>query len=300
MDFLLNFAIFKMLFTKNTVMQNFPKLLPAFILSAVFFTACNNSSSDSQATSADSAAKETAYKEENITYTGDSTTMDGYVVYDQSSDKKRPAVLVVHEWWGLNDYSKMRARDLAKLGYVAFAIDIYGNGKTADNPDSAQKYAMPFYENPQKTKARIDAAIAKIKTYPQVDGSNIAAIGYCFGGGVLLNTVRLGDELKGIVSFHGSLNGTPANKDLLKSKILVCHGAVDPFVPQKEVDQFKKQMDSIGASYTFKAYDSAVHAFTNPNATAMGEKFKIPIKYNGPADTASWNDMKTFFGDLFK
>ncbi len=282
-------------------MQKFQQLIPVLLLSASFFTACNSGSSDSQATNTDTiTAKEPAYKEENITYTGDSTTMDGYVVYDEGSDKKRPAVLVVHEWWGLNDYPKMRARELAKLGYVAFAIDIYGNGKTADNPDSAGKFAMPFYQNPQKTKARIDAAIAKIKTYPQVDAANIAAIGYCFGGGILLNTVRLGDELKGIVSFHGTLNGTPANKDLLKSKILVCHGAIDPFVPQKEVDQFKKQMDSIGASYTFKAYDSAVHAFTNPAATAIGEKFKIPIKYNGAADTASWNDMKTFFADLFR
>jgi len=282
-------------------MQKFQKIIPVLLLSASFFTACNSGSSDSQSANADSTGlKEPAYKEENITYEGDSTSMNGYVVYDESSDKKRPAVLVVHEWWGLNDYPKMRARELAKLGYVAFAIDIYGNGKTADNPDSAGKYAMPFYQSPQKTKARIDAAIAKIKTYPRVDASNIAAVGYCFGGGVLLNTVRLGDELKGVVSFHGILNGTPVNKDLLKSKILVCHGAVDPFVPQKEVDQFKKQMDSIGASYTFKAYDSAVHAFTNPNATAMGEKFKLPIKYNGAADTASWNDMKTFFADLFK
>jgi dienelactone hydrolase len=281
-------------------MQTFQKIIPALIFAGIFFTACNNESSTAKNSENDSMAKEPSFKEENITYTGDSITMNGYVVYDESSDKKRPAVLVVHEWWGLNDYPKMRARELAKLGYVAFAIDVYGNGKTADNPDSAGKYAMPFYQDPQKTKVRIDAAIAKIKTYAQVDAANIAAVGYCFGGGVLLNTVRLGDELKGVVSFHGSLNGTPVNKDLLKSKILVCHGAVDPFVPQKEVDQFKKQMDSIGASYTFKAYDSAVHAFTNPNATAMGEKFKIPIKYNAAADSASWNDMKIFFGDLFK
>ena len=128
----------------------------------------------------------------------------------------------------------------------------------------------------------------------------MAAIGYCFGGGVLLNTVRLGDELKGVVSFHGSLVGTPANKDLLKSRILVCHGGADPFVPQKEVDQFKKQMDSINAPYTFKVYEGATHAFTNPDATRLGEKFKLPIAYNAAADTASWKDMKEFFGTLFK
>jgi dienelactone hydrolase len=201
----------------------------------------------------------------------------------------------------MNDYPKMRARELAKLGYVAMAIDMYGNGLQADNPDSAGKYAMPFYQNPVMAKNRLEAAIEKLKSYPQVDPSNIAAIGYCFGGGVLLNTVRLGEpQLKGVVSFHGSLLGTPPVKELLQSKILVCHGGVDPFVPATELAQFKKQMDSIGANYSVKVYDSALHAFTNPNATMVGEKFKIPIAYNAAADTASWNDMKDFFSGLFK
>jgi dienelactone hydrolase len=127
----------------------------------------------------------------------------------------------------------------------------------------------------------------------------VAAVGYCFGGGVLLNTVRLGDDLKGVVSFHGSLLGTPADKNLLRSKILVCHGMADPFVPAAEAGQFIKQMDSIGAAYTFKGYDSATHAFTNPDATAMGQKFKLPIRYNAAADSASWNDMKVFLSGLF-
>ncbi|MES1218469.1 MAG: dienelactone hydrolase family protein [Bacteroidota bacterium] len=283
-------------------MQSLKKIIPSLTLVISFFTACNNDSSTSQnsATMTDTTAKEPKWKEENITYNGDSATLDGFVVYDENNTAKRPAVLVVPEWWGLNDYPKFRARELAKLGYVAMAVDIYGNGKIADNPDSAKKYSAAFYADPQKAKARVDAAIAKIKTYSQVDASNIAAVGYCFGGGVLLNTARLGDELKGVVSFHGSLIGTPANKDLLKTKILVCQGGADPFVPQKDQDLFKKQMDSIGANYTFKVYEGATHAFTNPNATAMGEKFKMPIAYNAAADTASWQDMKTFFGTLFK
>lgn len=284
-------------------MQKTKLFLPALCIAVIFFTACNNSSdtaSQIKTDSTSSTSKELKMKEENVTYTGDSTTMNGFVVYNENDAAKRPAVLVVPEWWGLVEYAKFRARELAKLGYIAMAVDVYGNGKTADNPDSANKFAMPFYQNPMKAKARIDAAIDKIKTYSQTDPSNIAAVGYCFGGGILLNTVRLGDELKGVVSFHGSLIGTPAKKDLLKSKILVCHGAADPFVPKKDVDLFKKQMDSIGAVYTFKEYAGAVHAFTNPNATEMGKKFKIPIAYNGAADTASWADMKTFFGELFK
>lgn len=277
--------------------MSYNKFLTLF-LAATVFIACNNETKEEKsAAEANTAPK---WKEENITYTGDSISMNGYVVYDENNTAKRPAVLVVHEWWGMNDYSKRRARELAALGYVAMAIDVYGEGKTADNPDSASKYAMPFYYDPAKTKRRIDAAIAKIKTYSQIDTANIAAIGYCFGGGVLLNTARLGDELKAVVSFHGSLLGTPAVKDLLKTEILVCHGGADPFVPQKEVDQFKKQMDSIGAKYTFKVYENSTHAFTNPDATAMGKKFNIPIAYNAAADSASWKDMREFFERVLK
>ncbi len=254
-------------------------------------TACNNAA-DKEPTP--------ELSEEHILYSGDSTTMSGFVVYNKKDTARRPAILVVPEWWGMNEYAKMRARKLAELGYIAMAVDVYGNGKTADNPDSAEALATPFYQNPEKAKLRVDAAIARLKQYPQTDATRIGAVGYCFGGGVLLNTVRLGDELKGIVSFHGSLTGTPARKELLTARILVCHGGADPFVPRDEVNLFKKQMDSIGAPYTFKVYDSATHAFSNPDATATGEQFKLPIRYNAKADTASWNDMRIFFKELFK
>jgi dienelactone hydrolase len=153
--------------------------------------------------------------------------------------------------------------------------------------------------NPMKAKIRIDSAIARLRKFDNVDAGNIGAIGYCFGGGVLLNTVRLGDDLKGVVSFHGTLIGTPARKDLLKTKILVCHGNADKFVSPADVARFKKQMDSIGATYTFIGYDSATHAFTNPASTATGEKFHMPIGYNAKADSASWDAMKTFFVGVF-
>lgn len=269
----------------------------------ILLAACNNEST-SDKTNQQPEAKQTTpqpgIKEENITYTGDSITMNGFVAYDTGTTAKRPAVLIIHEWWGLNDYPKMRARELAKLGYIAFAMDMYGNGQTVDNPDAAGKMAMPFYTNPQKAKARIDAAIAALKKLNETDTGKIAVIGYCFGGGMALNAARLGENIKGVVSFHGSLVGTPANKDLLKAKILVCHGADDPFVKKEEVARFKKQMDSIKADYTFKAYPGALHAFTNPNATEAGKKFKIPIAYNAAADTASWKDMQLFFNTIFR
>lgn len=267
-----------------------PVLLPVF---AILLTSCNNDKKK------EAEMKEPKLKEENINYMIDSLKMDGYVVYDENIEGSRPGVLVIHEWWGFNDYAKMRARELAKLGYTAMAIDMYGNGQKGNNPDEAGKLATPFYQDPQMAKKHFDAALEKFKTYSQVDINNIAAMGYCFGGGLVLNLARMGEDLKGVVSFHGSLVGTAANKDLLKAKILVCHGNDDKFVPETEVTQFKHQMDSIGASYIFKGYDGATHAFTNPNATELGQKFNIPIAYNAAADTASWNEMKVFLNNIF-
>ena len=279
--------------------MNLTRQILGSLFMASLFAACNNSSDQKTAATPGNAADSAGIKEETISFAADGANLRAFVVYDDSVKGRRPAVIVVPEWWGLNDYPKMRARMLAKLGYVAMALDVYGDGKVADNPDSAGAWAMPFYAHPEKGKTRVDAAIAKLKTYDNVDTTEIGAIGYCFGGGVLLNTVRLGDELKGVVSFHGSLPGTPARKDLLRTKILVCHGNADKFVTPDMVAEFKKQMDSIGADYRFIGYDSATHAFTNPASTENGKKFKMPIAYNGKADTASWGAMKDFFAGVF-
>ncbi|MDP4238342.1 MAG: dienelactone hydrolase family protein [Bacteroidota bacterium] len=237
-------------------------------------------------------------KEETVTYTVGGTVFRGFIAYDENRKGKRPAVLVVPEWWGLNDYPKMRARKLAELGYIALAVDMFGDGKIAVTPTEAQTYTAPFYSNPQLSKVRLDAAIDKIKEYKQTDPANIFAIGYCFGGSVVLNSAKLGSNLKGVVSFHGGLKGVPADKDLLKARILVCHGASDKFVPESDVTAFRHQLDSIGAIYTFIAYPNATHAFTNPASTETGRKFNMPIKYNKQADQDSWNDMKKFFASI--
>lgn len=269
------------------------------LAASVFFISCNNSGSSADGSRQDSSAASVQLKEDNITYPGDNITMNGYVVYDEANKDKRPAVLVVHEWWGMNDYSKSRARQLAELGYVAMAVDMYGNGQTASDPDAAMKLAGPFYQDPQLTKTRLDAALAKLKTYPQVDTNNIAAIGYCYGGYVVLNAAKLGEPLKGVVSFHGNLGGVKPDKNLLKAKVLVLHGEADPIVKQDEVAQFRKQMDSIGADYTFKSYPNAKHAFTNPAADSVENKFHIGVGYNADADKQSWQDMKDFLQRIF-
>ncbi len=267
----------------------------AIVTAAFFLFSCNTSDKNKEAD-----MKEPRLKEENIVYTADNVAMNGYVVYDENIDGPRPGVLVVHEWWGQNDYTRRRAKELAALGYIAFAVDFYGNGIQADNPDAAGKLATPFYQNPQLARQRFDAALEKLKAYPQADANNIGAIGYCFGGTQVLNMAKLGDDLKAVVSFHGGLQTVPADKDLLKAEILVCHGAADPFVPQEQVDEFRKGLDSIGAKYIFKAYEGATHAFSNPDATENGKKFNLPIAYNAAADTASWNEMKIFFERVFK
>lgn len=277
---------------------NFRRRLPGVLVLAIVFGSCNNHPPATVAT-APAATDTSGLKVETISFRSDSADLHGYVVYDDSTGGRRPAVIVLPEWWGLNDYPKKRARMLARLGYVAMALDLYGDGKVAENPDSAKVYSAPFYADPMKAKRRIDSAIAKLKTYDNVDTADIGAIGYCFGGGVLLNTVRLGDDLKGIVSFHGSLLGTPAVKGRLHTKILVCQGNADKFVTPDMVAEFRKQMDSIGAPYTFIGYDGATHAFTNPEADMYARKFHMPIAYNAKADTASWNAMKDFFKGVF-
>ncbi len=272
----------------------------SIIAAGIMLTACNNQPATNEPKAAPTDTSAQKIKEENVSYIGGDSTMNSFIAYDETTDKKRPGILILPEWWGLNEYTKSRARQLAALGYIAMAVDLYGYGKTADTPDSAQKLSEPFYKDPHISKTRFDAALEKLKTYPQTDTRNIAAIGYCFGGAQVLNVAREGADIKGVVSFHGNLVGVPPRKDMLKAKVLVCHGEADQFVKPAEVAMFTRQMDSIGADYTLKTYAGATHAFTNPSATAVGQQFKLPIAYNAAADSASWKEMQVFFNKLFK
>jgi dienelactone hydrolase len=246
------------------------------------------------------AQKKLNIKTESLSYTIGDEKFLSYVAYNDKTAEKRPVVLVVHEWWGMNDYVKRRACQLAALGYLAIAVDLYGEGKIANNVEEAVGFSTLFYKDPTLAKSHFDAALDQIKLNKLADTNKIAAIGYCFGGSMVLNFAKMGENLKGIVSFHGGLAGVPPTKDLLKSEILVCHGADDKFVSAEEVTNFKKELDGVNAIYTFKEYPNATHAFSNPDATDMGKKFSIPIAYNEAADKASWNEMKTFLKRIFK
>ncbi len=271
-----------------------------FALICISLAACNNIKEKNMENNQQQAAMQSpAIKTALVNYQDGSLTMNGFVAYDSAKEGKRPVVLVVHEWWGLNEYVKGRVDQLAALGYLAMAVDMYGQGNIANDPQQAIALSTPLYENPQMAKARFDAALQKIKTFPQADTNKIAAIGYCFGGTQVLNMALMGENLSGVVSFHGGLETVAPEKDKLKAKILICHGEADSFVPASMVATFRKGLDSIGAQYIFKSYPDAQHAFTNPASTMNGKKFNLPISYNAAADTASWTEMRLFLEDLF-
>jgi dienelactone hydrolase len=236
-----------------------------------------------------------------VEYSAQDVTMKGYLAYDSNRQGKRPGVLVVHEWWGLNDYARMRARMLAELGYTALAVDMYGGGKQAMHPDDAGKFSSEVMKNFDAGKARFLAAMDFLKHQPTVDPARIAAIGYCFGGGVVLNMARQGVDLRGVASFHGSLTAVrPAQPGSIKAKILVLHGADDKFITAQQIDAFKQEMTAAGADFKFISYPGAVHSFTSREADELGKKFNMPIAYNAAADRESWDELKAFLSGIFK
>ncbi|HEX9802799.1 MAG TPA: dienelactone hydrolase family protein [Gammaproteobacteria bacterium] len=237
---------------------------------------------------------------EELSYESGGTTFTGYLAYDDGLTGKRPGVLVVHEWWGHNDYVRERARMLAQLGYTALALDMYGEGKVAQHPDDAGKFAGAVRSNMAEAEARFRAALALLRNHATVDGGKVAAIGYCFGGGVVLEMARRGLDLPGVVSFHGSLGtDSPAEKGDILARILVLNGADDPYVPAEQVAAFKAEMDAAGADYRLISYPGAVHAFTNPQADDFGKRFDMPLAYNAEADRQSWAEMQRFFTRIF-
>jgi dienelactone hydrolase len=236
-----------------------------------------------------------------VTYSHNGTTLKGYLAYDASSNTKRPGVLVVHEWWGHNEYARERARQLAGLGYVALAVDMYGDGRQASHPADAGKFASEVMSNMEVMQGRMLAAKEYLLSVDVTNPQKIAAIGYCFGGGVVLNAARMGMNLRGVVSFHGSLGtASPAQYGTVIAKVLVLNGADDPLTSPEQIDAFKKEMSDAGVDYTFISYPGAVHAFTNPEADSLGKKFSLPLAYNKEADQQSWEQMKQFLQKIFQ
>lgn len=236
-----------------------------------------------------------------VEYKAGDTVLKGYMAWDDANTKPHPGVLVVHEWWGHNDYSRKRAEMLAGLGYTALALDMYGDGKQASHPEDAKKFAGAVRQNMDVAEARFNAALDILKQQPNVDGAHLAAIGYCFGGGVVLAMARRGLDIDAVASFHGSLGTqSPAQPGTIKTRIAVFNGAADPMSKPEQVTSFKEEMDKAGADYLLVDYPATMHAFTNPEADELGAKFGLPLKYNAEADKDSWAQMQTFLKESFE
>jgi len=236
---------------------------------------------------------------EEVSYSTGDTEMKGYIAYNEADTVKRPGILVVHEWWGHNDYVRERAEMLAELGFVALAVDMYGDGKKAAHPEDAKKFSGMVMQNMDMAEDRFSEAIAVLKNHPVVDDSEISAVGYCFGGSLILALANKGMDLDGVAAFHSGVQLPVPPSEILQAKMLVQNGADDPFVSKESVSQFKMQMDALNKEYEYIAYPGAVHAYTNPGADSLGQKFELPLAYNKEADKKSWEEMKDFFGGIY-
>lgn len=238
-----------------------------------------------------------AIKTETVSYDYGGTTLKGYLAYDDATSQKRPGVLVLHEWWGLDGYAKKRAEQLAGMGYVAFAADMYGNGKVVDHPDDARKMATAVRTNTEAWLGRAQAGLGVLAKNDKVDPGKLAAIGYCFGGSTALLLAYSGADLGAVVTFHAALpSPTSEQAKAIRAKVVVNTGADDPFIPKEAINKFRAALDAAKVNYQFVSYPGAVHSFTVPGA----DNHKIPgMAYNAAADQKSWALMKETFDRTF-
>jgi len=271
---------------------------PLLLVLGILLFACANKSSEYNEESKEVDAPNIIGTE--VSYSTDSTEMKGYIVYDESIKGERPGVLVVHEWWGHNEYTRERANMLAELGYTALAIDMYGDGKQAAHPEDAGKFSSQVMSNMDESNARFLKAMETLQNHPSVNADKIAAIGYCFGGSVVLTMANAGYDLDAVAAFHSGVQvPVKPNSETLKAKILVCNGADDPFISPESVEQFKADMDAAGADYKYISYEGVVHSFTNKGADELGKKFDLPLAYNEEADNASWLELQKLLKSVF-
>jgi dienelactone hydrolase len=235
-----------------------------------------------------------------VSYEVGGVTFNGYLAFDRTQVGQRPGVLVVHEWWGHNEYARKRADMLAGMGYTALALDMYGDGKQASHPADAEKFMLEVFADMDVAVARFAAAQELLQAHPTTDPKRTAAIGYCFGGAVVLHMARSGLDLDGVASFHGNLaTESPAAPGVVRASVLVLHGGSDPFVPDEQLAAFRAEMDAAGVDYEVVVYADAKHSFTNPGSTSIGEAEGMPLEYDASADERSWARLDAFLEDVF-
>jgi dienelactone hydrolase len=234
-----------------------------------------------------------AIQTREVTYKSGDTTMKGFVAWDDAIKGKTPGVLVAHEFWGLNDYARERAKKIAQLGYTALALDMYGDGKSSAHPKEAGEMFNAVMSNMDLARARFNAALEALKQQPTVDPGHIGAIGYCMGGAIVLQMARVGTDLDVVASFHGALGAKErARKGDIKAKVLVFHGEADSFVTPEQAAALKQEMKDAGADFTYVGYPGVKHSFTNPGADAIAKEFGMDIAYDARADADSWAKLQ--------
>jgi dienelactone hydrolase len=239
---------------------------------------------------------------QELSYSANGVEMKGYIAWDDEADGPRPGVLVVHEWWGNNAYAQRRATMLAELGYTGMALDLYGGGKLAQNPDEAGELMNALLADMPTVRRRFDAALEELRAHPSTDASRTAAIGYCMGGGIVLHMARYGADLNAVASFHGALPLAIAPEGEggdVSARIAVYHGEDDEFFSAEVIADFKAEMRNTGADCLFVPLPGALHGFSNPQATINGEKYGLPLRYSELADRSSWDHMQLVLKSAF-
>lgn len=237
---------------------------------------------------------------QTIEYQVGNQPFTGYLAWDDQWQEPRPGVLVVHEWWGHNEFARQQAKKLAAAGYAAFALDMYGTGKLAEHPDTARQFMQDATGDPKQIRVRFEKALNILRNHDSVDGERIAAQGYCFGGAVVLNMARLGVELKGVVSYHGALaSPIQAQPGMVKARIQVYTGGADTMVPAEQVAGLVREMQEAGADLTLVSFPGVLHSFTNPEADRFAERFGMPVGYDEAAARRSWDGTLNFYREIF-
>lgn len=282
------------------------KLLYLFLSATLLYSCGGAEQQTEENTNQDSTIMETDVQEpeivgEEVSYsTEDGVQMNGYMAYDANNTDPKPGILVVHEWWGHNQHARDKAEALAEMGYVALAVDMYGEGKQADHPKKATEFMMQVINNIDLAKARFDKAYELLSSDSRVDSERMGAIGFCFGGSVVLTMANMGADLDAVAAFHSGIQIPVMPGENLSAKVLICNGEDDPMIKPEHVTAYKAALDSVGADYEYVSYPGVKHAYTNPNADSIGAQYDLPLAYDENAEQDSWGKMEDLFGSTFK
>jgi dienelactone hydrolase len=282
-------------------MKNLKPLLILIVTASLLACKSENKEEGNNTEAVESIQKEDPIQVigKEITYESDTTLMRGYIAHNSALKEKRPGIIVVHEWWGHDDFARNKADELAEMGYVALAVDMYGEGKQAEHPEEAMAFSSSVMKNFDTAKQRFMAAMQTLKANENVNPDQISAIGFCFGGSVALSMANAGVDLDAVAVFHSGLGLPVMPSEKLTAKLLIQNGAEDMMITDEQENAFKDQLDAINADYEYIAYEGVKHSFTNKDADSLAKKYELPLAYDKEATEKSWENMKMLFEKVY-